>query len=179
MLLIREAHFEDARSIAVVHVDTWRTTYAGIVPEDALAALSYPQREAFWGEVLQRLEPRTFVLVADMGAEGVVGFVSGGPEREHDEAYRGEVYAIYIMARYQRKGLGSALMISAGKRLLEADLPSMLVWVLKQNPARRFYGALGGAQLRSKLIELGDASLEEIAYAWKDIHQLIRPEQPA
>ena len=70
-------------------------------------------------------------------------------------------------------------MISAGKRLLEADLPSMLVWVLKQNPARRFYEALGGAQLRSKLIELGDASLEEIAYAWKDIHQLIRPEQPA
>lgn len=52
MLRTREARFEDARSIAAVHVDTWRTTYAGIVPDDALAALSYA-----WKDIRQLLGP--------------------------------------------------------------------------------------------------------------------------
>jgi hypothetical protein len=34
---IRRAVREDARAIARVHVDSWRTTYRGIVPEEHIA----------------------------------------------------------------------------------------------------------------------------------------------
>ncbi len=43
-VIVREASLEDAPAIARVHVDTWRTTYRGIIPEDYLATLSYQQR---------------------------------------------------------------------------------------------------------------------------------------
>jgi hypothetical protein len=44
----------------------------------------------------------------------------------------------------------------------------MLVWVLADNPSRRFYEALGGAPVRTQHIEFGGTLLEEIAYGWRD-----------
>ena len=49
MSLIRPATLEDAPAIARVHVDTWRTTYAGIVPDEHLAKLSYERSQALAG----------------------------------------------------------------------------------------------------------------------------------
>lgn len=37
--MVRSARVEDAGAIARVNVDTWRTTYPGIVPQDYLDAL--------------------------------------------------------------------------------------------------------------------------------------------
>jgi len=49
----------------------------------------------------------------------------------------------------------------------------MLVWVLVDNhPARRFYEALGGQELRTQPIEIGGVTLEEVAYGWQDIRGL-------
>ena len=36
MLTIRPAEIDDAAAIARVHVDTWRSTYAGIIPQHYL-----------------------------------------------------------------------------------------------------------------------------------------------
>ena len=52
MVTIREARIEDAAGMAKVHVDSWRTTYAGIVPDTYLANLSYARREIFWRDIL-------------------------------------------------------------------------------------------------------------------------------
>lgn len=42
---IRASCIEDAPGIARVHVDSWRTTYKGIVPDKFLADISYERRE--------------------------------------------------------------------------------------------------------------------------------------
>jgi hypothetical protein len=47
-MILREARPADAAKIARVHVDGWRTTYRGIVPDDYLAALSYEAQERSW-----------------------------------------------------------------------------------------------------------------------------------
>ena len=52
---IRAAHTTDALAIAQVQVDSWRTTYAGIVPADYLASLSYEQQGKFWGHIISTL----------------------------------------------------------------------------------------------------------------------------
>lgn len=41
---IRKANRDDAPGIAKVHVDSWRTTYKGIIPQSFLDELSYEQR---------------------------------------------------------------------------------------------------------------------------------------
>jgi hypothetical protein len=64
-MIIRAAQPTDAAAIAKVHVDSWRTTYKGIVPDDFLAALSYEQHTHMWRPILSRSPPTSFVYVAE------------------------------------------------------------------------------------------------------------------
>lgn len=45
----------------------------------------------------------------------------------------------------------------------------MMVWVLKNNPARGFYERLGGKYLYEKPIQIGAEELMEVAYGWRDL----------
>ena len=58
---IRQAVDTDATGIARVHVDSWRSTYAGIVPAEHLAALDYDRREANWQRILADRRQNVFV----------------------------------------------------------------------------------------------------------------------
>ena len=46
MVVIRQATFDDAHAFGLVHAETWRMAYRGIVPDDFLDAID-PVR---WGE---------------------------------------------------------------------------------------------------------------------------------
>ena len=63
----------------MVHVDTWRAAYRGIVPDGYLEGLSYDESERLWRDVIAAGDG--CVCVAEDGG-GVFGFASGGP-REH------------------------------------------------------------------------------------------------
>ena len=167
---IREAVPADARAITRVHIDTWRTAYAGIVPAEHLAGLSYERREAVWVQILSRDEPAQSNFVAETGSGEIVGFAGGGPEREGDRVYRAELYAIYLLREHQRRGTGRRLARAVARGLLAAGFDSMLLWVLEDNhPARRFYESLGGEQVGRKTIEIGGADLVEVSYGLRDI----------
>ena len=178
-MLIREAYPTDAAAIARVHVDSWRTTYAGIVPADYLANLSYVRREQFWRDILSTPAHPGCVYVAAPDTGQIVGFASGGPERSGDAVYQGELYAIYLLARSQRQSLGRHLTMAVVKRLLQCGLPSMLVWVLATNPGRAFYATLGGQQVYEKETTFGAAPLLEVAYGWPDLRELVQRHQEA
>lgn len=170
---IREAEPADAKSIAKVHIQTWQTSYAGIIPTEYLASLSYQEREARWVDILEANRPAMSNFVAEAKGEGVVGFAGGGPERDGDQTYRGELYAIYVLQRYQRRGFGRGLASAVVNRLRQDGFCSMLVWVLQDNrPACRFYEVLGGKKVKEKTIEIGGANLVEVAYGWQDITAL-------
>jgi GNAT superfamily N-acetyltransferase len=173
VMRIRTAQITDAKAIAQVHVDSWRSTYKGIVPDDFLANLSYERRERGWREILSNAErQRSFVYVAEDEAEKVVGFVNGGPEREDDSFYKGELYAIYLLESYQHKGIGRQLVRVATQQLIERSFETMLVWVLADNPSRRFYERIGGRQVREKKIKIGGVDFVEVVYGWSDIRPL-------
>src|SRR5260370_802867 len=155
---IREADVDDAAAIARVHVDAWRTTYAGIVPDEYLAGLSYAPREQIWRESLADRAGQEFTLVAENEQRAIVGFATGGPEREGNTVYRGELRAIYLLADSRRIGIGRRLVAGVAKGLVEAGCDSMLVWVLADNPPRRIYKALGAHLVNTKVVQIGAAS---------------------
>jgi ribosomal protein S18 acetylase RimI-like enzyme len=170
---IREATVADAAGIARVHVDSWRATYRGIVPSDHLASLSYEEREARWASILSNPEPGSVVYVATDETGQVEGFAAGGRQRGSDPTYAGELYAIYLLEAYQRQGIGRRLAVAVAERLARSGLSSMLVWVLADNPARTFYAALGGQEVAQQPIEIGGATLSEVAYGWPDVGVLL------
>src|SRR5256885_7375576 len=83
---------------------------------------------------------------------GIVGFADGGPSRDRIGGLDGELYAIYLLERSQRRGVGRQLVGAVAARLLEAGLTAMSVWVLAGNPACGFYDALGGRQIGAKAV---------------------------
>ena len=170
MFSIRLATLDDAPGIAHVHVESWRTTYAGIVPDEYLAALKEADRATTWREQLSNsLE----VSVADLDGE-VIGFITGGPIREPIHSYDAELYAIYLLQSAQGQRIGPALLHELATSLLNKGFRSMAVWVLEQNPAKHFYIHTGAELLASKDIEIGGATLTEVAYGWPDLELLQR-----
>ena len=56
-----------------MHVDSWRTTYAGLMPDGFLAGLAYDAQERRWAGILAVQGPASFVYVVEQGGE-MVGF---------------------------------------------------------------------------------------------------------
>jgi GNAT superfamily N-acetyltransferase len=169
--MIRAAKPEDAEAISRVHVDSWRSTYRGIVPDDFLAKLNYEQRAKVRREQLEKNDPAKCTFVAEDDGK-IVGFAMGGPRRDGDPSYDGELYAIYLFQQHQGRGHGRALLKAVAAWLRENKYKSMLVWVLEENPSKDFYKAHGAVELNSKTIEIGKPLLET-SYGWPDISKII------
>ena len=171
---VREATREDLPGIARVHVDTWRTTYSGIVPDEYLAHLSYSDRQQRWEALFIEAAADTtkFILVAEDDGQ-IVGFANGGPARETDLG-DSEIYAVYVTAAYQGRGHGRRLINRLATLLRDAGFKSTVVRVLAHNPSRRFYEALGGRHVSSEEISVAGVALEERIYAWPSLRALLQ-----
>jgi ribosomal protein S18 acetylase RimI-like enzyme len=162
--MIRAASGSDAPAIARVHVASWRSTYRTLLPDEFLDSLSEASYVDRWRRLIDDGSNRVYV-VEDGGA--LVGFASCGRERAGEDAYSGELYAIYVLDGYQRRGHGRELVRAAVAGLRELGLEDMIIWVLRDNrPARLFYERLGGAYVRSQPITIGSVTLEEVSYGW-------------
>ena len=169
-ILVREANADDAASVARVHVESSRAAYRGVMPDELLSAFTFERRLATWSETLRG--GGEFVYVAE-SAGRVVGFASGGPEREGDAEYDGELYTVYVLPSEQRRGAGRLLTLAVAERLAREGFRAMTLWVLEENEgARRFYESLGGAPVRRKLHEHAGLTFVEVAYGWADVQVL-------
>ena len=168
---VRAAVFQDAAAIARVHVDTWRSTYRGIMDEEFLRSLSHEQRQRNWEAALQDSKTQS-LFVAEDDQHEIVGFAACGPAREQKELFDGELYAIYVIQKAQRKQIGKKLVLFVSRDLKTRGFNSMLVWVLAGNPFKKFYVSLGGEQIASKIVEVGGRNLEELGFGWKSLDSL-------
>jgi ribosomal protein S18 acetylase RimI-like enzyme len=172
-IILRLAQPTDATGLAHVHVNTWRTAYKGIIHDEILAGLSLESSAQRWTERLGTPEPKNFVWLIEIDGN-VVGFSSGGPERDGDSVYLGEVYALYLLPEYQHRGLGRKLVEASARSLLADGMTNMLIWVLRENPSCRFYEAIGGKFVREREVDIRGQNLMEVAYGWNDFQGLIK-----
>jgi L-amino acid N-acyltransferase YncA len=170
--MIRPAQIDDVPAIARVQVDTWRTTYTGIVPAEHLVRLDYAHSVEKWRQVFVSQSQTRLFVAEDEGGQ-VVGFACGGPGREPQPALDGELYAIYVLQAHQGRGLGRGLVAAVATDLYTRGFKSLLIWVLKDNPSRGFYEALGGQIMAHQEIDIGGASLAEVGYGWLDLASLV------
>ena len=164
--MIRPAVQADIPSIARVHVQAWRETYAGLIPQEVLDNLSTEERAAMWRGALS--EHATSLLVYEHEGE-VVGFAAVGPEREKHALYTGELYAIYLLKAFHGQGYGGALFHGAVRSLKGQGRDAMRLWVLEENPTRGFYEHLGGELHERKTLTFVGTPLTEVAYGWAEL----------
>lgn len=165
-ITVRPARALDARSIARLDVETWRTTYAGVLPATYLVGLSERRREAGWRAVILR-EPRDVRVAVDAESR-IRGFGSCGPNRG-EPFFAGEVFTLYVAPDWQNQGIGRQLLIALFRRLVMAGRRSAIIWVLRDNPARFFYERMGARLVSHRPLPVGGTAVEAIAYGWRDL----------
>lgn len=180
---IRIATPADAPALGKMHVASWRETYAGILPDKMLSALSVESRAAAWAKIMQEPanERSTVVYLAEHDGT-IVGFGSCGAQRTDNlktKGYDGEFSGIYVLRAFQGQGIGARLLGKMSLDLLARGFNAAALWVLRENPrARRFYEYHGGQLVAEREDIRGDATLFELAYGWTDLTTLDRLIQP-
>ena len=95
-IVVRPATPEDAGSLALVEVTSWRPAYRGLMPDALLDALSEVEKTAGWRQNLLKHgaagRKRVRVAVADVE---VMGFVRVGLVAEASQV--GLVYLLYVL----------------------------------------------------------------------------------
>ena len=102
---IRVAQPEDATNIAQVHVDTWHSTYRGIMPDEVLDNLSVQDRAKKRRELIETSGPEYCSFVAESKKGKIVGFTVGGPIREPDDLHTSEILLSTCSKRFRGKEL--------------------------------------------------------------------------
>lgn len=164
---IRHVTVSDIKSLARVHVDSWCETYQDIIPKVYLESLKYTDKQSMWEKLIPRRPENGGTLVVLDDEANVIGFCDFGPAREHEHGIKGEIYAIYLLKRFQGKGYGRALINAVKEEFSKRRITDFYLWVLKDNPTKEFYKHLGGEYIKSAAIEVGGTELVEELYLFE------------
>jgi ribosomal protein S18 acetylase RimI-like enzyme len=163
---IRAATLADAPVIAHVHVESWKQTYRGIVPDALIASLSIEQATLQWTYILGPGSAAETVHVAEDTT--VVGFGSAGPARTDRLGADGEIFWIYLLDDVKRRGIGRALFGVMMRELASRGHQTAGLWVLTANAqGRQFYEALSGRTGATRETNHEGHVVNEIAYLWE------------
>lgn len=155
MLTIRWATADDARGVAVVHVDTWRAAYAGLIDQAILDRQSVEARTELWRTWIESsLDGRSTdaygpvphrLLVAEREGR-IVGWASFGGGRDDGAEEFGELAGLYAHPSAWSQGVGHALIVRVEDELRAQGWTQAYLWVLGGNErASRFYESHGWA----------------------------------
>jgi len=164
-MVIRPSKKTDVSAMSRIYVQTWRDAYLSVLPYDYLFEMSAPRHEQLFVNELN--ENRLISFVAE-DAGRVIGFITGGFERNGNNVYKGEIYTLYVLKNFQRRGVGGNLLKTLARQFDRFGIYSMLVRVLKGNPYKRFYIKLNGTYIRRERQPFSGETLEVEVYGWLD-----------
>jgi ribosomal protein S18 acetylase RimI-like enzyme len=171
-IVLRRATVEDAAAIAAVRIDSWRSTYRGIMPDAYLDGMRLEDSTASWTQVLSADANKTSVFVAEKDSE-VVGFAAGRTLDEPKFGLDAELAAIYLRPDLQRIGIGRRLVSMVADAHQAQKATGLLVWVLTVNKAaRQFFEQLNAEFLVEQSFAWDGLDLMETAYGWRDLQTL-------
>lgn len=165
--IIRKATIADAMGIATVQTLSWKITYSGIIANSYLDNLDIDSKAEWWAKVISQ---NVSVYVAE--TDRIIGFATGGKGNGQDSSYEGELYAIYLLKQFQGNGIGKKLFDEVVIEMMQNEISSMLVWVLKDNPSKNFYIKQGAKLIKEEVIKIGNEKVIEEAYGWSELSQI-------
>lgn len=166
----REATAEDIPQIARVHLESWRKSYTKIVSPEYLEKMSIKKRiEAFE----KNFSGKDFykMFVAEDSERGIVGFADFGKSKG-ESAFEANLYAIYFLRKFQRKGIGGNLFRLCQREMLANNLNSMSLDALEVSPYRAFYEKMGGRIVGEGTHYLAGIEYKTVIYGWNDLRNL-------
>ena len=167
-MMVRRAAVADSAAIASIHVSAWRSAYAGILPNGYLSGMSVTRHAASFQASIAAGHG---TLVAEAGGR-LVGYATFGRARSKGIG-DGEVETLYVLDDWRDQGFGRRLLQASALQLSQNGCRSLFLWVLQQNPSQWFYQRLGGRAAMRSVTSVAGQRLDQTAYVWDPIGQLL------
>ena len=166
--IIKKSTKDDMLDLATLVATVWNETYKGLVPDDYLdnmfknveeRANRYRENNKVSKDIFE------YLLYIEGELSGFMRF--GKSETEPD---MGEIYALYVLSKYQKKGFGKILVNFAIKELKKMGYNKMVIACLVGNPTNEFYKHIGGKYYKEGVFK--KLNLKENIYLYEDIKEL-------
>ena len=166
-ITFRRATIADSLAVGRVHVQSWRESFKGIVPQSFLDKMSMQDRTRAFRTRFTDDDYRMFI--AETPKNGVIGFADFGKARDTGRSYQAELYAIYLLRDFQRQGIGRKLFTLGVESLVADGMNSMYVLTLETSPYKSFYENMGGRVVDRGAIDIGGVKYAELIYGWDSL----------
>ncbi len=174
-VIFRTAKENDAEAIALLHAESWRDAYRGILPDSYLDGPIAHERAALWRSRFSTLSSDRFFVVLAETPEKPVGFAC--VLLDEDPQWGACLDNLHVLPEWRSRGIGRLLLDRASQWIV-STAPGWPVhlWVFEANTgARRLYDALGGevVEYRKKEVLKG-IEISSVLYVWRDVEGLLK-----
>lgn len=171
----RIAKFTDAKAVAQLHIENWRNTYRGIMPDWYLDDAITEERMSLWESRLSGIpNEQQYVVIAEVSGKPA-GFACVLLDEEPE--WGACLDNLHVLPQLRCLGIGRALFSKVTQWVLKTkpDLPIHL-WVFESNTnARGFYDSLGGKIINVKKKEVVKGVVaQSYLYIWADLGSLLQ-----
>jgi len=170
--MIRYLTKEDIPSYQHLITTVWQETYPGIVNQEFLDNLTItePQRIEMTKITFDESIKDTLIIEED---NQIIGFTKFGASEDEKYPNTGEIFALYLLAKYKGRGYGKQLVKEAVEKLINQGYTNMVIGCISKNPSNEFYKHIGGIKKSERLLtKTGDNLIENIYY-FDDITKLL------
>jgi GNAT superfamily N-acetyltransferase len=146
---VRPAAADDAADLGRIQVETWRTGYANVLPEQVLAGLDAEVVAAAWAAAIARPPSLNHHVMIAMEGTWRVGFTAVGPDADPrpgdpDPTSTAAISLLLVEPRWGRRGHGSRLLAAAADLTAAAGVERLVAWVPAADTASlQFYRSAG------------------------------------
>ena len=144
-IVIRKETVDDAEKVIDINIEVWNTTYKDLIPQEVINRLQFKDKERIEKEKKDVIE-KNDTFVAEVNGE-VIGYSKFGKSRDKNYSDSGEIYAAYILDKYQGLGIGRKLVVCCMKELLDEGYKTMITKCLEGNSSNRFHRSIGGVMV--------------------------------
>jgi GNAT superfamily N-acetyltransferase len=163
----RKASIEDCLEVAKAHVQSWRESFAGLVPETVTERITVEKRTKVF---MERFQSSSYEMyVAEVSNRGVIGFADCGEPRHEIVGYQAELYAIFLLPEFHGLGVGRRLFSLCMEAVVKSGKSSMYLFTFENSPYRSFYDKLGGVVIGKRPVDIEGTVFDAVVYGWKDL----------
>jgi GNAT superfamily N-acetyltransferase len=173
-LILRPAASDDAEAVAQLHIENWRNTYRGMLPDWYLDGPITEERMTLWKNRLSEIaNEQQYVVIAELSRK-TAGFACILLDEEPE--WGACLDNLHVLPQLRRSGIGRALFSKVTQWVLTAK-PGWPIhlWVFDNNiNARNFYDSLEGKIIMVKEKQvLEGVWVQSCLYLWKNLNALL------
>jgi GNAT superfamily N-acetyltransferase len=157
----------DAAAIALLHAQSWRIAYRGLLTDEYLDDHVLSDRTSFWSRRFAAPLPERRLVLKALDPSTLLGFVCVLLDEE--PTWGARLDNLHVSPALKGTGVGYALFRAAREwtARMQPDR-SMHLWCVERNlVARRFYDRQGGKVMESATRPIAqELCLPELRYVW-------------